>query len=226
MKRISKGFGLIELMIALTLGLIIVLGVTQIFATTRSTFTTQNASARLQEDARFVLSKMIQEIRMVGMTGCLRTITDAGTTLDTPISWDSSANVLTLLTADVGGNGGTPTWTILSDCVSASRLYNGVQAPVAGQVSFPIRRVIYTYQNNQILLGPSTNRAVLIDNVTSFQVRFGVASSAADTFATSYVSSPSNPALIRTVRLSITLTDPLVAAQTYNVVAAVRNRLQ
>ena len=75
--RVSKGFGLIELLIALALSLIVVLGVVQIFIAAKNTYLSQNAAASMQEDARFVLSKMIQEIRMVGMFGCLGTITDA-----------------------------------------------------------------------------------------------------------------------------------------------------
>lgn len=228
MKKSGRGFGLIELMIALLLGLLVVAGVIQIFLAARSTYSSQNASARLQEDARFVLSKMIQEVRMVGMFGCLRTITNAGNSLDVPISWDANAATLTLLTADVGGNGGVPTWTVVSDCVGSSRLYVGAQTPGAGQVSFPIRRVIYTYQNGQVLLGPSDNRAVLVDNVSVFNVSFGMATSVTDTQVTSYASAPSNPALIRSVRLSMTLRDPAgqVRDQTYSVVAALRNRLQ
>ena len=126
MKKACRGVGLIELMIALVLGLLVVAGVIQIFSAARGTYITQNASARLQEDARFVLSKMLQEIRMVGMFGCLRTVTNAGTSLDTPFTWDSNGATLTLLTADIGGNAGVTTWTIVSDCVSSSRLYTGV----------------------------------------------------------------------------------------------------
>lgn len=228
MKKASRGFGLIELMIALVLGLLVVAGVIQIFSAARGTYVTQNASARLQEDARFVLSKMLQEIRMVGMFGCLRTVASAGTSLDTPIAWDPNSATLTLLTADIGANGGVPTWTIVSDCVSTSRLYPGTQAAGGGQIAYPIRQVVYTYQNGQLLLGPAGNRAVLVDNVSVFRISFGVATSATDTLASSYTSAPTNPALIRSVRLSMTLHDPAaqVRDQSYSVVAALRNRLQ
>jgi len=45
--------------------------------------------------------------------------------------------------------------------------------------------------------------------------------------AASYSSNPSEPARIRSVRLSLTLFDPSgrVSDQTFNVVAALRNRL-
>jgi len=103
MKQYNRGFGLIEMLIALALGLIIVLGVVQTFLAAKNTYVSQNTAAAMQEDARFVLSKMIQELRMVGMFGCLGSITDASSAGDfnaaqvTPISWDNNNLKLTLV---------------------------------------------------------------------------------------------------------------------------------
>ncbi|WP_226501103.1 prepilin-type N-terminal cleavage/methylation domain-containing protein [Pseudomonas sp. MWU16-30322] len=237
MKHANRGFGLIEMLIALALGLIIVLGVVQTFLAAKNTYVSQNTAAAMQEDARFVLSKMIQELRMVGMFGCLGTITDASSAGDfnaaqiTPISWDNSNLKLTLVTADVGGNGGTPTWTVVSDCRNSATAYTGLRAAASGQIAFPIRRLIYSFSNNQILMGTGSGtptQQVLVNNVSAFSVMFGLATSATDVAASSYSANPSDPARIRSVRLSLTLTDPnnRVANQTFNVVAALRNRLQ
>ena len=237
MKYANRGFGLIEMLIALALGLIIVLGVVQTFLAAKNTYVSQNTAAAMQEDARFVLSKMIQELRMVGMFGCLGTITDASSAGDfnaaqiIPISWDNSNLKLTLVTADVGGNGGTPTWTVVSDCRNSATAYTGLRAAASGQIAFPIRRLIYSFSNNQILMGTGSGtptQQVLVNNVSAFSVMFGLATSATDVAASSYSANPSDPARIRSVRLSLTLTDPnnRVANQTFNVVAALRNRLQ
>ncbi|MBA5980459.1 MULTISPECIES: PilW family protein [Pseudomonas] len=237
MKHDQRGFGLIEMLIALALGLIIVLGVVQTFLAAKNTYVSQNTAAAMQEDARFVLSKMIQELRMVGMFGCLGTITDASSAGDfyaaqvTPINWDNSNLKLTLVTADVGGSGGTPTWTVLSDCRNSATAYTGLRAAASGQIAFPIRRLIYSFSNNQILMGSGSGtptQQVLVNNVSAFNVTFGLAASATDVAASSYSANPSDPARIRSVRLSLTLTDPSnrVANQTFNVVAALRNRLQ
>ena len=236
MIRASKGFGLIELLIALALSLVVVLGVAQIFIAAKNTYASQNTAAGMQEDARFVLSKMIQEIRMVGMFGCLGTITDASSAGSfnasqiTPISWDNANLKLTLVTADVGGSGGVPTWTVVSDCRNTATAYTGARTPASGQLAFPIRRLVYSFSNNQLLMGSGTGtptQQVLVNNVSAFNVSFGLASSASDTAASSYGSNPSDPARIRSVRLSLTLTDPnnRVRNQTFNVVAALRNRL-
>ncbi|CAI9006738.1 MULTISPECIES: PilW family protein [Pseudomonas] len=236
MSRCSRGFGLVELLIALALSLVVVLGVVQVFIAAKNTYISQNSAAAMQEDARFVLSKMIQEIRMVGMFGCLGSITDASKARDfnashlKPISWDNAGRKLTLVTADIGSNGGTPAWTVVSDCRTSATAYSDSQAPATGQLAFPIRRLIYSLKNGELKMGVGRDKPleqVLVDNVSAFDVSFGLASSASDLAVSSYSSNPSDPARIRSVRLSLTLTDPnnRVGDQTFNVVAALRNRL-
>ncbi|MDN4547118.1 MULTISPECIES: PilW family protein [unclassified Pseudomonas] len=234
MSRGSKGFGLIELLIALALSLIVVLGVVQVFIASKNTYLSQNAAATMQEDARFVLSKLIQEIRMVGMFGCQGTITDSSLKKDfaasqmSPIRWDNSARKLTLITADVGSNGGKPSWTVISDCRNSATAHSEASTPPPGQLAFPIRRVIYRFSNNQLSMGSGEGaQQVLVNNVSAFDVSFGLASSATDIGASSYSSNPTDPARIRSVRLTLTLYDPnhRVRDQTFNVVAALRNRL-
>lgn len=240
MKRSQTGLSLIELMVALALGLVVTLGVLNIFIASKNTYLTQNAGAAMQEDARYVLSKMAQEIRMVGMFGCLATITAPSTNAsvftaahDAPISYTTSSagNVLTLTTADVGTTGGTPTWTVLSDCVTSATAYNGTATPASGQIKFPIHQVVYTYKNNVLYTGSGTSIQPLISNVSVFDVTFGLAATATDTLVSSYSATATNPALIRSVRISLTLTDPNITAttrmrdQTFNIVAALRNRL-
>ncbi|MBK5527511.1 prepilin-type N-terminal cleavage/methylation domain-containing protein [Pseudomonas sp. TH06] len=237
MRQHNRGFGLIEMLIALTLGLIVVLGVVQIFISAKNTYVSQNSAAAMQEDARFVLSKMIQEIRMVGMFGCLGSITDSSTAGDfaaaqiTPIIWDNANLKLTMVTADIGSGGGTPTWTVVSDCRNSATAYTGVRSATSGLINFPLRRLIYSFSNNQILMGTGSGtptQQVLVNNVSAFTVTFGMATSATDVSASTYSNNPGDPARIRSVRLSLTLTDPnnQVATQTFNMVAALRNRLQ
>ncbi len=71
MKRFSnrsgqQGLSLIELMIALVLGLLVVAAVIQLFIGTRVTYTVTSGLARVQENARFALEVMNRDIRMAG----------------------------------------------------------------------------------------------------------------------------------------------------------------
>lgn len=230
MKRQNAGFGLIEIMVALVLGLVLTVGILQIFISSKGTYLTQNASARMQEDARFVLSKMMQEIRMTGMNGCLTldnpVVSPAiakPTDLTNPILWDSASNTLTLVTADVGTAGGAPTWTIVSDCRSSAQLFTGAKT-ITGQTSFPLRKLIYTLVGTDLKVQTAGGTAaVLANNVSAFNVSFGVAGSTMGYVTTLTTAAAQN---VRSVRLTLTLTDPdnRIKDQTYNVAATLRNR--
>ncbi len=66
----QKGLNIIELMIAMTLGLILSAGAIQIFISTKTTNKVENALSRLQETGRYVIDVMAKDIRMAGYNGC------------------------------------------------------------------------------------------------------------------------------------------------------------
>ncbi|MDT8410196.1 MAG: PilW family protein [Wenzhouxiangellaceae bacterium] len=65
----ATGFSLIELMIALTLGLLLTAGMVQLFSSTKSTFNTNEGFARVQENGRFAIETLKRELRPTGDTG-------------------------------------------------------------------------------------------------------------------------------------------------------------
>jgi type IV pilus assembly protein PilW len=65
-----RGFSLVELMVALTIGLIILAAVAKIFATSRATYGYEEGMARVQENGRFAINFLQQDIRMAGYMGC------------------------------------------------------------------------------------------------------------------------------------------------------------
>jgi type IV pilus assembly protein PilW len=66
----QTGFSLIELMIAITLSLVLTIGIIQIFSSSKQTSRVQDALARVQENARFALDILSHDIRMAGQLGC------------------------------------------------------------------------------------------------------------------------------------------------------------
>ena len=66
--RIS-GFSLIELMVAITLGLLLTAGLVQLFSSTKVTFNTNQALARIQENGRFAIESLKRELRQAGTHG-------------------------------------------------------------------------------------------------------------------------------------------------------------
>lgn len=68
--RASRGFTLVELMIALVLGLILLGGVIGIFLSNQTTSRVNNELASLQSSARLAFQLMSQDIRSAGFAGC------------------------------------------------------------------------------------------------------------------------------------------------------------
>lgn len=230
MRRPEAGFGLIELILSLGLGLLVVLGLTEVFLSARETYASQRSSASLQEDARYVLSKIAQEVRMVGMFGCLSTdrIIDAPSAFQRPISWQGpkGSRSLHMISADIGLQGAKPDWTVISDCTTFAQAYSGARLSLApGEIAFALRELHYRFENGQLKSG--ANNAVLLDNVAAFDVSFGVADSSSTQSVLRYEDSPADVAGIRSVRIALVLRDPggRVKDQGYNVLVALRNRL-
>ena len=74
MQKITKkesGFTLVELMVAITLGFILTFAVIQTFFATRQTARANDGVARIQENARFSLQFMTEDIRNSGYAGCV-----------------------------------------------------------------------------------------------------------------------------------------------------------
>lgn len=68
--RNQQGLTLVELMIAMLLGLFLLGGLLQIFISSRHTSTMQEGLSRLQENGRFAIDFLARDIRLAGYKGC------------------------------------------------------------------------------------------------------------------------------------------------------------
>lgn len=91
--RRAAGFTLIELMIAMLLGLVVIAGVTSVFLAGQQSFRTNNALSDVEDGSRIAFELMARDIREAGLTGCDSTS-------------DRIANVL----SNGPNNGGTDWW--------------------------------------------------------------------------------------------------------------------
>lgn len=69
-QRIQSGVSLVEVMVSVAVSAILLAGVVQIFISTRMTYQTMEGSSRLQEDGRFALNFLAQDLRQTGYYGC------------------------------------------------------------------------------------------------------------------------------------------------------------
>ncbi|WP_022961216.1 PilW family protein [Halopseudomonas pelagia] len=229
------GFGLVELLIALALGLVLVLGVVQVFLASKQTFMVQRSAAILQEDARYLLGRLSRELRMLNMYGCLdlarlpasiRATVPAA--LETPLiySSDSGLDTLTLITAvpnsesfivsttrrpgDYGAR-----WLIVSNCRDTADLRISEAADLVvrpGDLVIPLRQVDYRVNAHalQIRNNGVGNYQTLLDGVASLSLSFGLAATAGQRQVSgAYVNEVAahQGELIRSVKLELQLSD-------------------
>lgn len=91
----QRGLSLVELMVAMALSLLLMLGVIQIFLSSKQTYSTNSALSRVQESGRFAMDFLAQDIRNTGYKGqCTGTPREHGSIdalmgLEDPIlGWD------------------------------------------------------------------------------------------------------------------------------------------
>lgn len=71
------GFSLIELMVALTLGLFLMVAISVAYMSSKTGFTYANNTSRLAEDAAFALGYIARDVRMAGFAGCAGTVSQS-----------------------------------------------------------------------------------------------------------------------------------------------------
>ncbi|MQM39532.1 hypothetical protein KBTX_03561 [wastewater metagenome] len=213
--RRQQGLTLIELMIALVLGLMLSAGAVQLFIANKQSYRLQDALARVQENGRFAVHRLSRDIRMAGYHDPLASAA--------PDAFDSGR------TADGGGSGA-------NDQIAVVRVYPGETATdcLGNSVSAGGERVINVYQvngNGSLAcygVDPATGSPIegsepLIDGVDSFQVEYGVDSDddgSVDTYETAgSVSDWGEVIAVRLALLLRTREDNLRAAEsnTYTV---------
>jgi type IV pilus assembly protein PilW len=69
-RKRERGISLVELMVAITLALVILAVMSQVFIGSRATYTTEEGLARIQEEGRFTLDTLANDIRTAGYFGC------------------------------------------------------------------------------------------------------------------------------------------------------------
>lgn len=70
--KLHSGFGLVEIMIAMVIGLFLLGGIIQMFITSKQTYKMQDTVARLQENQRFALDFLVHDMRGISGWGCFK----------------------------------------------------------------------------------------------------------------------------------------------------------
>ncbi len=112
----EKGLSLIELLVAITIGAILIFGATQVYVDSRKTYGVNETTARLQETARYAMSVIEPDIRMSNYWGLVKgaSVVDGqatadDTAVDTDLA-DCGTNFARDLMRSIDGTDGTETF--------------------------------------------------------------------------------------------------------------------
>lgn len=73
--RRQSGLTLVELMVAITISLILIAGVSQIYLSTKQSFRMNDSASRMQENGRFAIEFLARDLRMADFWGCTQKVT-------------------------------------------------------------------------------------------------------------------------------------------------------
>ncbi len=110
-KKSQTGLSLIEIQVALVIGLILTAGAAQLFISNQQTYRSESALSRMQQSGRFIVETIANDIRMVGFTGCASRegnapVTDNTTIVALPYPIVDANSNLTNVIAGTDGQGG------------------------------------------------------------------------------------------------------------------------
>ncbi len=191
---LQKGFSLVELMIAMALGLLITAAALQMSLTSRDIKKTTDEQSRIQENGRFALFFLSQHIRMAGYNSS-----------DSPaasgkVFWDGACGSFDPCTNDGGNNVSDRIAVILDPTNNADCLGTDVGDDVIANVYYvddPDADGInslycrgYDLADNSWY---SDSALPLVDGVENMQILYGIANPAANNTITRYVSADNAP---------------------------------
>jgi type IV pilus assembly protein PilW len=172
------GFSLIELMVAITISMIMLAGILQVFLNSRNFYNLEVGSAQLQENARFTDLYMSHVIRLAGYrsppaASVFPTVATTFTGATAYVTGTSGSGInnsdsITVRYQGSGNGTGTPDGTV-RDCLN-----QGIDANTIATSTFSLT-------NNSELqcqainpnAAPSTNTQILLSGVEDFKVLYG-----------------------------------------------------
>ena len=170
----ERGFTLIELMVALVVGLLLLLMTLQVFMALKSANQLQGALASIQEDGRIALNLIAREVRQAGFRPVVWNEPLAGYYPITANSVNGASNgndTLQFMYMDSRDCNGTLNTVIDPETGEAQALYKQETLSVDGNDNL---RWTCEYGQDPANLAAQINSQLIIDGVDSFQVLYGV----------------------------------------------------
>jgi type IV pilus assembly protein PilW len=198
-RRTESGISLVELMVALTIGLLLTVSIGYIFSGSLQIFRVQGESARIQETGRFLLDALGRQITQAGYAAISPDYTDTKTSFaGTPISGEHGVAGTRAAERKAG-----------SDYLAVS-FDSSIDCQGGAVASGTARNEFYLNANDQLICASGGGAGqVLADGVETFLVQYGVDVNGDNSVDRYYVTPPNDAAgnpdfsTVKTVRVCV-----------------------
>jgi type IV pilus assembly protein PilW len=144
--RHQRGISLVELMIAMVVGLILMNGIFNIFLSSKRAYRTTEELGRIQENARYALQTLTKDLRMTGYMGCFGEVNKTDNVKDSkkPIAAGVAYFDNPITGYDAQSNTGTATsdWSPNLPSYFSTYSYFSSIPPIAGSDIIVIQRAV------------------------------------------------------------------------------------
>lgn len=219
--RVERGFSIVELMIALLLGVILLGGVIQVFLSSRQTYSANEAMSRMQENGRFALEFIARSARLAGY---IEPTLAAGKPLPLVPDSDQCSEVPSSEKASLCSSNGTGSASDTISFMFQPPLTDGARRDCLGNVISSNTQLIINHfaiipaaNGNPAALGcraynitsgawiSGPNLQPLVEGVDALQILYGIDTSGDSRSSNQYVSADrvSNWEKVRSVRIAL-----------------------
>ncbi|WP_439887517.1 PilW family protein [Pseudomonas sp. MBLB4123] len=221
LRQLQAGFSIVELMVALVLGLLLMTGIIQVFLSSRQTYAANEAIGRMQENGRFALEFISRSARNAGYvepiylgdkpqpiaaTSCTglpgttpATVcsTEGGGSVSDSIGFVMQPPIIDGKRRDCGGN------EVVGNDQLVINHFAIIPATASAPAALGCRAWRYNSATGQWNAGP--NLQALVDGIDRLQVLYGIDTSGDSRSANQYVSANrvTNWNRVRSVRIAV-----------------------
>lgn len=137
--RGGRGFGLLEVLVALTVGAVLLVAAMSMLTSNLRVYREQEMMSRLQEDMRFTMDQLLYDLRMAGYVGCSHLPEMVQNVVKNTPEWANLTPTNTLQAVE--GNSGTREWVPGNDSSYLGNILSNTDG-VAVRYLQPVRVVI------------------------------------------------------------------------------------
>lgn len=139
----QKGLSLLEILIAIAIGLIIMLGIVQVLTSSNIAYRTQNEVDKLQQNGQFIFEFLSKDVRNGGFWGCITNLGDVSNQLNSSGSgYSAQLHAFNKIITGTQSNGSGIVTAADSITISSVMTVNGglqVQAPYGPGTTAPVK---------------------------------------------------------------------------------------